>query len=80
MRYSIKTTAILIATCIFGNVAMAQHSKPKATLNDFYRPFTLSEITPKNMQSWPYYRYTSMNWDEYGIFGTVSIMASNSPG
>ncbi|MBD3856685.1 MAG: beta-lactamase family protein, partial [Acidobacteria bacterium] len=54
-------------------------AETKVSLNDFYRPFELSEITPKNMQSWPYYRYTSMNWDEYGIFGTVHIMASKSP-
>jgi CubicO group peptidase (beta-lactamase class C family) len=31
------------------------------------------------MQAWPYYRYTSMNWDEYGLFGTASIMAAKSP-
>jgi CubicO group peptidase (beta-lactamase class C family) len=60
----------------FGPVASAE---TKVTLNDFYRPFSLSEITPKNMQAWPYYRYTSMNWDEYGLFGTASIMAAKSP-
>ena len=54
-------------------------AETKVSLNDFYRPFELSEITPKNMQSWPYYRYASMNWDEYGIIGTVHIMASKSP-
>lgn len=79
MKNSIKTTVMLITTCILGNVAMAQHSKPQVTLNDFYRPFSLAEITPKNMQTWPYYRHTSMNWDEYGIFGTVSITASKTP-
>ncbi|WP_018968579.1 hypothetical protein [Rubritalea marina] len=36
------------------------------THNDFYRPFELSEITAKNMQTWPYYRYVSMNWGDYG--------------
>jgi len=60
----------------FGAVAFAES---KVTLNDFYRPFELSEITQKNMQSWPYYRYTSMNWDEYGIFGTVSVMGAKNP-
>jgi CubicO group peptidase (beta-lactamase class C family) len=49
------------------------------TINDFYRPFELSEINQKNMQSWPYYRYTSMNWDEFGLFGTVHIMGANKP-
>ena len=54
-------------------------AETKVTLNDFYRPYELSEITPKNMQSWPYYRYVSMNWDEYGLFGTVDIMAAKKP-
>jgi CubicO group peptidase (beta-lactamase class C family) len=60
----------------FGLVASAETT---LTLNDFYRPFELSEITSKNMQSWPYYRYTSMNWDEYGIFGTVPVMRAKNP-
>ena len=60
----------------FGTVASAN---TKVTLNDFYRPFELSEITSENMQSWPYYRYTSMNWDDYGLFGTVHIMGAKSP-
>jgi CubicO group peptidase (beta-lactamase class C family) len=59
--------------------SLAASAETKVTLNDFYRPFDLSEITPKNMQSWPYYRYTSMNWDDYGLFGTVSILASKNP-
>ena len=63
-------------TVAFGSVVSADS---KVTLKDFYRPFTLSEITPKNMQSWPYYRYVSMNWDKYSLFGTVPIMASKKP-
>ena len=66
----------MIIVAAYSLVASAE---TKVSLNDFYRPFELSEITPKNMQSWPYYRYASMNWDEYGIFGTVHIMASKSP-
>jgi len=31
------------------------------------------------MQSWPYYRYTSMNWDDYGLFGAVPVMAAITP-
>ena len=72
--------AITVATAfslIFG-FSTAASSEAKVTLSDFYRPFALSDITPKNMQKWPYYRYTSMNWDEYGLFGTVHVMASKS--
>ena len=68
-------TLCIAATCALvsgvGDVASAES---EVSLNDFYRPFKPSEITPKNMQTWPYYRYVSMNWDEYGLFGTVPIM------
>ena len=71
---------VTITTCtlIFG-FGMTSSAQTKVTLNDFYRPFTLSEITPKNMQRWPYYKYASMHWDEYGLFGTVPVMASKKP-
>lgn len=68
----IRAAVVTVATAfalVFGFVATAS-TETKVTLNDFYRPFELSEINPKNMQSWPYYRYTSMNWDDYGLFGT----------
>lgn len=51
----------------------------RGNINDFYRGFALSEITPENMQLWPYYKYTSTRWDEYGLFGTSPIMASENP-
>ena len=75
MKHKITVLSMIIVAA-YSLVASAE---TKVSLNDFYRPFELSEITPKNMQSWPYYRYASMNWDEYGIFGTVHIMASKSP-
>jgi len=60
----------------FNTVASAES---RVSLYDFYRSFELSEITPTNMQKWPYYKYTSTHWDEYGLFGTVSILAARSP-
>ena len=48
----------------------------RGNINDFYRGFALSEITSENMQLWPYYKYTSTHWDEYGLFGTSPVMAS----
>jgi hypothetical protein len=80
-RRSARSRAIsLMTTCAltvaFGPAASAE---AEVTLNDFYRPFTLSEITPKNMQSWPYYKYVSTHWEEYGLFGTVPVMASKTP-
>ena len=72
----ISSAAMCVLLFAFGTTAFADS---KVTLNDFYRPFELSEINPKNMQSWPYYRYTSMNWDEFGLFGTVHIMGAKKP-
>jgi len=66
----------LLAVTVITAFSMVASAETKVTLNDFYRPFSISEITPQNMQSWPYYRYTSMNWDDYGLFGTVSVMAA----
>ena len=80
MKQSIVFAFCMTATFVLilglGAVVSAE---TKLTLNDFYRPFELSEITPKNMQSWPYYKYTSMNWDEYGLFGTVHVMGAKNP-
>ena len=79
MRDNMKHTRIIIifmiAACTLTlGTRPAFSAESSVSLNDFYRAFELSEITPKNMQSWPYYKYTSMNWDEYGLFGTVTIM------
>jgi hypothetical protein len=79
MKKTAVNTSTLIALIFLGTFSPASFAETQVTLNDFYRPFDLSEITSKNMQSWPYYRFTSMNWDEYGIFGTASIMASENP-
>jgi CubicO group peptidase (beta-lactamase class C family) len=67
-------SAIVAAT--IGSGALA---KSEVTLNDFYKPIDLSDITPKNMQSWPYYKHVSAHWDDYGLFGTVPVMAAENP-
>jgi len=48
-------------------------------VQDFYRPFTLEEITPKNQQKWPYYKHVSAHWDKYALHGTVKINRSANP-
>ena len=49
-------------------------------LQDFYRPFTLDEITPQNMQKWPYNKHVSANWDEYVTTSTAKIAPAKAPG
>jgi len=80
-RRSARSRAIALMTTCALTVAFgpATSAETEVTLNDFYRPYDLSEITPKNMQSWPYYKHTSMNWDEYGLFGTVHVMGATTP-
>ena len=79
MKQTKITVIAAAAVCLLFALGTPAFADSMATLNDFYRPFELSEINPKNMQSWPYYRYTSMNWDEFGLFGTVHIMGAKKP-
>jgi CubicO group peptidase (beta-lactamase class C family) len=48
-------------------------------VQDFYKPFTLEEITPKNQQKWPYYKLVSAHWDDYALHGTAKVKRSASP-
>ena len=48
-------------------------------VQDFYKPFTIEEITPANQQTWPYYKYVSVHWDEYALHGTEKIKRSSKP-
>ncbi|WP_203416266.1 serine hydrolase domain-containing protein [Pseudovibrio axinellae] len=70
-------SALALLLALGSGIASAQTDR--GNINDFYRGFELSEITPENMQLWPYYKYTSTHWDEYGLFGTTPIMASATP-
>ena len=48
-------------------------------VQDFYKPFTPDEITPQNMQTWPFYKYVSAHWEDYGLHGTAKISRSAKP-
>jgi CubicO group peptidase (beta-lactamase class C family) len=48
-------------------------------LQDFYRGFTLEEITPENMQRWPYYRVVSARWSQYVQTATVPLRPARVP-
>jgi CubicO group peptidase (beta-lactamase class C family) len=80
-QHIIDFRKIIISTVAAVSIAITAtvSAESKVSLNDYYRPFTLSEITPENMQKWPYYKHTSTHWDEYGLFGTVPIMAAEKP-
>ena len=48
-------------------------------LQDFYRGFDLDEITPENMQSWPYYKHVSADWPAYVQTSSRPIPPSSNP-
>jgi CubicO group peptidase (beta-lactamase class C family) len=48
-------------------------------LQDFYRGFRREEITPQNMQRWPYYSYVSARWGEFCQTAIVPIKSSRIP-
>ena len=48
-------------------------------VQEFYKPFTLDEITPANQQKWPYYKYVSAHWGDYALHGTAKISRSTKP-
>lgn len=48
-------------------------------VQDFFKPFTLEEITPENQQKWPYYKHVSAHWDDYALHGTAKIERSTNP-
>jgi CubicO group peptidase (beta-lactamase class C family) len=48
-------------------------------VQDFFKPFTLKDITPENQQKWPYYKYASAHWDDFALHGTKLINRSANP-
>jgi hypothetical protein len=81
-----KTCFVLIAAmgaCLM-SVQSAKADEPSAfgsgfDVQEFYKPFTLNDITPANMQKWPYYKYVSVHWDKYSLHGTKKIERSQKP-
>ncbi|TWT84547.1 6-aminohexanoate-dimer hydrolase [Planctomycetes bacterium CA13] len=81
-----KTCSVLVAAmgvCLL-SLPSVSADEPSAfgsgfDVQEFYKPFTLDDITPANMQKWPYYKYVSTHWDEYSLHGTRKIKRSNQP-
>ena len=72
-----------IGVCLMSNQSV-EAQQPSAfgsgfDVQDFYRPFTLEEITPQNQQKWPYYKHVSAHWDKYAGHGTAKISRSAKP-
>ena len=75
----IAITIVSIVTCPAVHAESPSAFGSGFDVQDFYRPFTLEEITPANQQKWPYYKHTSAHWDEYALHGTVKISPSKKP-
>lgn len=81
-----KTISTLIAAILIitGLSNLFAQDTPSAfgsgyDLQEFYKAYTKKDITPQNMQKWPYYSYVSANWDEYTRINTAVIEKSKSP-
>jgi CubicO group peptidase (beta-lactamase class C family) len=74
--------ALLCAASLTVQPAMAEGPSAFGSgfdVQDFYLPFTAEDITPQNMQKWPYYKHVSAHWDDYAVQGTEMIAASTKP-
>ena len=86
-RRSARATAVIFVAAIGVCLMSSQSARADAPsafgsgfdVQDFYRPFTLDEITPKNQQKWPYYKYVSAYWDKYALHGTKKVNRSPNP-
>jgi CubicO group peptidase (beta-lactamase class C family) len=81
-RKNIYQISIVYFVCTL--IAINIQAQPSAfgsgfDVQEFYKPFSLEDITPEKMQSWPYYKYASAHWDEYSIHGTSKIERSSNP-
>ena len=79
---AVLSAALLLTSVLIPLAADAE--QPSAfggdfDLQDFYRPFTLQDITPQNMQKWPYNKHVSANWDKYVTTSTTTIKSANTP-
>ena len=72
---------LILSICISAVMSQAQTSAFGSgfDVQEFHNPYTLEDITPENMQKWPYYSYVSANWDEYALHGTEKVNRSNNP-
>jgi len=48
-------------------------------VQDFFKPFTLKDITPENQQKWPYYKYVSAHWAQYSLHNVDKIQPAPNP-
>ncbi|MCL1051018.1 beta-lactamase family protein [Shewanella abyssi] len=64
-----------LVTLSFGAVADSAFG-PSEDLQKFYQAFDTKNIPLSKMQSWPYYKYVSMNMQDFVAYGVVDIPAA----
>jgi CubicO group peptidase (beta-lactamase class C family) len=82
MKSMLSIVAATLATLLAGQSAHADTPSSFGSgfdVQDFYKAFSAKDITPENMQAWPYYKYASVHWDEFSIHGTEKISRSSKP-
>ena len=82
MKNGIAIIAGVIASAMASSVVLAEPPSAFGSgfdVQDFFEPFMLEKITPKNQQKWPYYKYVSANWDDFALHGTAKVSRSKKP-
>ncbi|PST91221.1 hypothetical protein C9I91_07910 [Photobacterium jeanii] len=81
MNKKLSITLAAVISAMISGTAMASPSAIGGNFDtqDFYKPFTTQDITPENMQRWPYYKHVSANWDDYVQTSSASFTAATNP-
>ncbi|PHQ76468.1 MAG: hypothetical protein COB74_02315 [Shewanella sp.] len=70
--------ALTLVTLSFGSFADSAFG-PSEDVQKFYQAFDVKNIPLSKMQSWPYYKYVSMNMQNFVAHGMVNIPAAVKP-
>ena len=82
MKFKCSVIAVFAIVLLASQIANADTPSAFGSGFDvqvFYKPFLLEEITPANMQKWPYYKHVSAHWDDYAVHKTARVKRSANP-
>ncbi len=69
---------LTLATLSFTSLADSAFG-PSEDISKFYQPFDVKSIPAHKFQSWPYYKYASMNIADFVAFGVADVEPSRVP-
>jgi len=82
MKIQYTLIAVFAALLLASQIALADTPSAFGSgfdVQHFFKPFSMEEITPENMQKWPYYKHVSAHWDDYAVHKTARVKRSANP-